>query len=46
MAIYAKFDGIKGRVTAEGYADHIEFESCQVGASCPTQARSGAMGDR
>ena len=46
MAIYMRVEGVKGRVTAEGYADHIEVESCQVGATCPTQARSGNMGDR
>src|SRR5262249_28582305 len=46
MAIDMKVDGVKGRVTATGYEDHIEVESCQVGATCPTQARAGNMGDR
>ena len=46
MAIYMKVDGVKGRVTATGYAEHIEVESCQVGATSPTQARAGNMGDR
>jgi len=46
MAIYMKVDGVKGRVTAEQYKDYIEVESCQVGATCPTQARAGNMGDR
>jgi type VI secretion system secreted protein Hcp len=46
MAVYMKVEGVKGRVTAEGYKDHIEVETCQVGASCPTQARAGNMADR
>jgi len=39
MAVYMKVEGVKGRVTAEGYKDHLEVESCQVGATCRPRRR-------
>lgn len=44
MPIYMQYDGIKGAVTAEGFKEWIELESCQLAVN--RAISSGARGNR
>lgn len=46
MAIYVKWDGIKGNVTANGYADHIEISSFSFGVGRGITMDAGNMANR
>ncbi|MFT5577285.1 MAG: type VI secretion system secreted protein Hcp [Paraglaciecola psychrophila] len=46
MAIYLKFDDIKGDVTAEGFEDHIEITSCNFGISRFITMEAGSVANR
>lgn len=46
MAIYMKYDGIKGNVTADGYKDQISIMSCNFGVSRGISMTPGAMTNR
>ena len=46
MAIYMKYDGIKGNVTADGYADHIAVNTVNVGVGRGITMESGNMSNR
>ncbi len=41
MAIYMKYDRIKGGVTAEGHKDWIQFQSCQWGVHRNIRSAAG-----
>lgn len=46
MAVYMLFDGIKGNVTADGYADHIGIDSVQFGVGRGISMEPGNMSNR
>lgn len=46
MAIYVEYEGIKGNVTAEGFADHIKVLSLNFGASRGISMEAGHMANR
>lgn len=46
MAIYIEFEGIKGNVTADGFADHIKVLSLNFGVSRGISMESGHMANR
>ncbi len=46
MAIYLKYDGIKGNVTAEGYQDHIAVMSVQFGVGRGISMEAGNLSNR
>jgi len=46
MAIYIEYKGIKGNVTADGYADHISAISLHFGVSRTVSMEPGSMSNR
>lgn len=46
MPIYVKMEGVKGDVTAEGYADHMEVNSLQWGVGRGIGSPLGGSKDR
>lgn len=46
MAIYIKFDGIEGNVTAKGFEKQMELLSCQWGAGRALTMETGRMSNR
>lgn len=46
MAIYIEYEGIKGNVTAEGFADHIKVLSLSFGVSRGISMEAGHMANR
>ncbi len=46
MALYMEFDGVKGNVTADGYADHIALLSCNFGVSRGISMEPGNVSNR
>lgn len=46
MAIYLEYEGIKGNVTAEGYADHIAVESVSFGVGRGISMEAGNLSNR
>jgi len=46
MAIYLQYDGIKGNVTADGYADHIAVQSVQFGVGRGISVVAGNISNR
>ena len=46
MAIYMKFDGIKGDVTAAGFIDQIELDNCSFGVSRDVAMEPGNIKNR
>ena len=46
MSIYLEYDGIKGNVTADGYADHIAVLSVQFGVGRGISMEAGNLSNR
>lgn len=46
MAIYIEYDGIKGNVTAEGFADHIKVLSLSFGVGRGISMEPGNLANR
>lgn len=46
MAIYVKWDGIKGNVTAKGYTDHMAINSFSFGVNRGISMEAGNMSNR
>lgn len=46
MAIYMKYDGISGNVTADGFADHIAVDDVNFGISRGITMEAGNMSNR
>ncbi len=46
MAIYLKYDGIKGNVTAEGYQGYINIESCGFKVKRKITMNPGTLSNR
>ncbi|TQV85891.1 type VI secretion system tube protein Hcp [Aliikangiella coralliicola] len=46
MAIYVEYDGMKGNVTAEGYENHLQVESCSFGVQRNLTMEPGKMANR
>ena len=46
MAIYVKWDGIKGNVTASGYTDHMSVDSFSFGVGRGITMEAGNMANR
>ena len=46
MAIYMLYDGIKGNVTADGFADHIAIANVSFGVSRGITMEAGNMSNR
>jgi len=46
MAIYCEFEGVKGNVTAEGYADHIALEQVNFGVGRGISMEVGNLANR
>ncbi len=46
MAIYIEYDGIKGNVTADGFADHISVQSLHFGIGRGISMEAGKMANR
>ena len=46
MAIYLEYEGIKGNVTADGYADHMRIESIQFGVGRGITMEPGNLANR
>jgi type VI secretion system secreted protein Hcp len=46
MAIYIEYEGIKGNVTADGFADHIKVLSLNFGVGRGISMEAGHMANR
>lgn len=46
MAIYLKYEGIKGNITAEGYSDYIALSTVNLGVGRGISMESGNMANR
>jgi type VI secretion system secreted protein Hcp len=46
MAIYVEYQDIKGKITSEGFKDHIAFDSFNFGVGRPISMEPGNMANR